>query len=205
MDGLMFDTERLGLEGWRQAAHKLGIEIPDELIAAMRGTSTANSRRMFNAAVAGDRYDEAHRIRVRYADEQIERYGLPVKSGLHELLCFLAQKEIPAVLATSTAREKALHYLELAGVREQFAACVFGEEVARPKPAPDIFLAAAAAVNTPPTACLVLEDSPNGLRAARGAHCVVAVIPDLTPAPPVSDGLWDYCFKDLNQVITLLK
>ena len=45
MDGLMFDTERIGYEGWKYAGKKLGIHMKDELIASFRGTGEKEKRR----------------------------------------------------------------------------------------------------------------------------------------------------------------
>ncbi|WP_300369150.1 HAD family phosphatase, partial [uncultured Subdoligranulum sp.] len=164
MDGLMFDTERIGQAGWQAAARELGIDIPPEVVAAMRGTGTDACRRLFNRSIPGNYYDKAHALRLQYAADWVQRHGVPVKPGLRPLLDGLRDRGIPSVLATSTARATALAYLEQAGVTKLFAAMVFGPEVARPKPAPDIFLAAAAVVHAAPGRCLVLEDSPNGLR-----------------------------------------
>lgn len=205
MDGLMFDTERIGLQGWQAAAEALDLPITTELVAAMRGTGTDACRRIFNERIPGQHFDEARAIRVQYAADWVRRHGVPVKPGLHALLHWLQAHSIPSVLATSTARATALDYLAQAGVSDCFAAMVFGPEVARPKPAPDIFLAAAAAIGVPPAACLVLEDSPNGLRAAKAAGCRAIVVPDLTPAPPAEEGLWDHCVASLQEVIPLLE
>ncbi len=205
MDGLMFDTERLGRDGWLAARRELGVDIPEAVIAAMRGTGVDNCRRLFNAAIPGGLYDMAHAIRLDYAARVIARDGVPVKPGLYRLLDVLQARGIPAVLATSTGRETALGYLEQARVRDKMSACVFGTEVAHPKPAPDIFLAAAAAVDVPPSRCLVLEDSENGLRAARAAGCRAIVVPDLSAAPDASTGLWDLCLCSLDRVADLWK
>lgn len=205
MDGLMFDTERLGREGWLYAAARLGIVIPEQVVSDMRGTGVDQCRELFNRSIPGGLYDKAHELRISYAEEQIERHGVPVKPGLGELLEYLRKESIPAVLATSTPRDRAERYLELAGVREDFTAAVCGSEAARPKPAPDIFLAAAAAIGADPGRCVVLEDSPNGLRAAKAAGCRAVVVPDLTPAPPPEEGLWDFNVENLRQVIPLLK
>lgn len=205
MDGLMFDTERLGREGWLHAAARLGIVIPEQVVSDMRGTGVDQCRELFNRSIPGGLYDKAHELRLSYAEEQIERHGVPVKPGLGELLEYLRQESIPAVLATSTPRDRAERYLEQAGVREDFTAAVCGPEVEHPKPAPDIFLAAVAAIGADPARCVVLEDSPNGLRAARAAGCRTVVVPDLTPAPPPEEGLWDFKAENLRQVIPLLK
>ena len=112
MDGLMFDTERIGRDGWHKAAEILHIDLPKGIIAAMRGTGTDRCREIFNAAIPGSLYDTAHDLRLRYADEVIAANGVPVKPGLRELLRRLKASDIPAVLATSTRREKALAYLQ---------------------------------------------------------------------------------------------
>lgn len=205
MDGLMFDTERLGYEGWKAAGRTLGLTIPDEVIASMRGTGLERSRALFNEAIPGANYDRAHALRLDYAEQRIRQDGLPVKPGLRELLEWLKQTGIPAVLATSTGREKAQRYLRMAAVEGYFSAAVFGPEVAQPKPAPDIFLAAAAAIQAAPAQCVVLEDSPNGLRAGKAAGCRTIVVPDLTPAPPPEAGLWDAKAADLCEALALLR
>lgn len=89
--------------------------------------------------------------------------------------------------------------------RRLFVATVCGDEVAHAKPAPDIFLAAAKALGVPAEECLVLEDSPNGLRAARAAGCKAVVVPDITPIPPESEGLWAARAATLADVIPLLE
>ena len=188
MDGLMFDTERIGRDGWHKAAEILHIDLPEGIIAAMRGTGTDRCREIFNAAIPGSLYDTAHDLRLRYADEVIAADGVPVKPGLRELLRRLKASGIPAVLATSTRREKALAYLQQTDVERYFTAAVFGP----------------AAIHADPAHCVVLEDSPNGLQAAKAAGCPAIVVPDLTPAPAESEHLWNYRAKDLREVQQIL-
>ncbi|MFQ7005192.1 MAG: HAD family phosphatase, partial [Ruthenibacterium lactatiformans] len=87
MDGLMFDTERIGHRGWKYGAQVLGLELPDEVIAAGRGMSVADSRAMYLERLGPEvDYDALRALRVAYADEAIARDGLPVKPGLRQLL-----------------------------------------------------------------------------------------------------------------------
>lgn len=205
MDGLMFDTERIGYEGWKYAGNKLGIDITDELIASFRGTGEKEKRRNFKEAIGREElYDEAFALRTGYADEWIKKNGLPVKKGLTELLEFLENEKIPSALATSTGRKKAIGYLEMTGVKSYFKAAVCGDEVKAAKPSPDIFLKAAKALQIPAEKCLVLEDSMNGLKAAKAAGCKAIVIPDLSPVPPKEEGLWDAKASDLKEVIRMI-
>ena len=106
MDGLMFDTERIGYEGWKYAGKKLGIHMKDELIASFRGTGEKEKRRHFKEAFGSEElYDEAFTLRTVYAKEWIDKNGLPVKKGLLELHDSLKRDNIPAALATSTNRK----------------------------------------------------------------------------------------------------
>ena len=61
-----------------------------------------------------------------------------------------------------------------------------------------------AAIRADPAHCVVLEDSPNGLQAAKAAGCPAIVVPDLTPAPAESEHLWNYRAKDLHEVQKIL-
>lgn len=205
MDGLMFGTEQLFVDGFLAVGRETGLPVTEELLAKLRGTGIAQCRRIFNDAIPGGHYDTARARCVALVERRLEAEGVPVKPGLYTLLKWLKDHNIPAVLATSTARERAMDLVDRAGVREYFSAFVFGTEMPRPKPFPDIFLAAAAAVGANPTNCLVLEDSHNGLRAAKAAGCTAVAVPDLDPAPEESLGLWDYQRESLDQVIPILE
>ena len=105
MDGLMFDTERIGHRGWKYGAQVLGLELPDEVIAAGRGMSVADSRAMYLERLGPEvDYDALRALRVAYADEAIARDGLPVKPGLRQLLEHLrAASPMRAVQGLSTS------------------------------------------------------------------------------------------------------
>jgi beta-phosphoglucomutase-like phosphatase (HAD superfamily) len=76
--------------------------------------------------------------------------------------------------------------LRSAGVRDRFGVVVTGDQVARGKPAPDIYLEAARRLGVGSADCLALEDSDNGVRAACGAGMTTVMVPDLKPASPES-------------------
>ena len=181
MDGLMFDTEAIGYRGWKGAGRRLGIRIDDEAIAALRGLGDREKREMFGRMTGRpEEYEKALAVRVDYADQWISENGLPVKPGLKELMEFLKEKRIPAALATSTEREKAMTYLRMAGVEKYFSASVCGREAGASKPAPDIFLKAAEKLGVFPEECIVVEDSENGCKAAKnaGMTCIAYYNPD---------------------------
>lgn len=205
MDGLMFDTERIHMMAWKKAAEDEGVILSDELFYAMRGRGADDCREMFNREIPGEHYDKAREKRKIYTEQWIAEHGVPVKKGLFNLLSYLKEEGIPCSLATSTNRETALSMLESADVKKYFSAFAFGTEVKHTKPYPDIFLKAAELIGQDPKTCVVLEDSVSGLMAARSAGCTPIIVPDLTPAPPESEGLWDYCCLDLDEVIEVFK
>ena len=88
----------------------------------------------------------------------------------------------PRAVATSTRRERARAKLARRGLLARFAALVGGDEVARGKPAPDIFLLAAARLGVAPADCVVLEDSEPGVRGALAAGMMPIMVPDLRHA-----------------------
>lgn len=206
MDGLMFDTERLAVDGWMEAARQLEIPLSREQTMSLRGLLPEVSRKRFAEWFKdADVYDKGRDIRKAYVEEQIEKYGIPVKKGLYELLEYLRDHGYHIAVATSTSRESAKRHWERAGVEQYFEASVCGSEVKAGKPAPDVFLTAAARIGCEPGECLVLEDSPNGVRAGRAAGCVVAMVPDLDQPDDECRALCDYVLEDLGKVIPILE
>jgi HAD superfamily hydrolase (TIGR01509 family) len=109
--------------------------------------------------------------------------GVPVQPGARELLAEVAAAGIPYALVTSSARQIMDAALAVTGM--SFPVTVCGEDVRRTKPDPEPYLLAAARLGVPPPGCVVLEDSPNGVAAARAAGCAVIAVPSV-PIPPGS-------------------
>ncbi|CAI5462035.1 unnamed protein product, partial [Closterium sp. Yama58-4] len=100
--------------------------------------------------------------------------------GAHRLLSHLTAAHVPVALASSSPRGIIATKLALQpGWQDMFAVTVAGEEVAQGKPAPDIFLRAAELMGAKPSECLVFEDAPAGVEAARAAGMYVVAVPSL--------------------------
>ncbi|MDR1496411.1 MAG: HAD family phosphatase, partial [Clostridiales Family XIII bacterium] len=104
MDGLMYDTESLLREEWKNVAARHGIDIPDSLIALTMGYTCSEVRTLFQKHFdrMGVRADATalHRERNALMLERIEREGAPVKPGLYELLDHLREKGLRAAVAS---------------------------------------------------------------------------------------------------------
>ncbi|MGE3273983.1 MAG: HAD family hydrolase [Vicinamibacterales bacterium] len=123
---------------------------------------------------------------------EVSRGRLAPMPGLRDLLDRLAAAGIRMAVATSAPEPNVLHTLAEIGLPGAFPIVVRGDQVGRGKPAPDVFIAAADALACPAAACLVFEDAPMGITAARAAGMpVVAVTTSFTashlmglPEPP---------------------
>lgn len=184
MDGLMFDTERISTPAWQKAGADLGYLIPESLIFSTIGVTGEGTEAIhMNHFGADYPYAEVNRRKKENLQRHIEEHGLPIKKGLLELISFLRQKSLPTAVATSSSRAIVFFYLGKAWLADGFDVVICGDEVARGKPLPDIFLKAAEKLGVPPGECLVLEDSENGIRAAHAAGTIPVLIPDLREVP----------------------
>lgn len=178
MDGLMLDSERVDRRAWQTVAARRGFEFSDQLHGSLIGRRALETEAEVRAHY-GPAFDyDSVRAEVRALwRELVAGSGIPLKPGLLELLSYLEEARIPRAVATSTARASAL--LSLGSLVDRVNALVCGDEVARSKPAPDIYLAAAERLQVAPGACLALEDSLAGVAAATAAGMTVVMVPDL--------------------------
>ena len=182
MDGLMLDTEPLAARAWGEAAAMLGVDFDMSLAQGMIGRNFADCSAMLRARYVTPYPVDALLARWHAAyDAIVEREGLALKPGVHELLDWLEGAGIPRAVATSTRRDRACAKLARTALLPRFHEVVGGDEVAFGKPAPDIYVEAARRLGTIAATCLVLEDSEPGVRAALAAGMMPIMVPDLVP------------------------
>jgi HAD superfamily hydrolase (TIGR01509 family) len=182
MDGLMLDTERPALRAWKSAARAFGREFDLELCRQMIGRSFGDCVALIRARHGFDYpVDELTSAWAADYDAIVAAEGISLKPGLDDILDLLDERGIATAVATSTRRERARAKLDRVGLLHRFAALVGGDEVARGKPAPDIFIAAAERLGVAARDCMVLEDSEPGIIAAAAAGMTPVMVPDLHP------------------------
>ena len=178
----MIDTERLALKAWQLAGADFGFPISDDIFITMVGRNRRDSDCTLVKIFGSDFPVDAVRKKKRtYVDSWIDEGKLAVKSGLLELLGVLDEISMPKAVATSTEYERAIHKLSLTNLLDHFPVVIAGDQIEKGKPAPDIFLAAAARLDILPERCLVLEDSDAGIQAAYNAGMMPIMIPDMKP------------------------
>lgn len=206
MDGLMFDSERLGMDMMSVVGKEFGVDILEEHVLEVIGTNRKNVEKRFRERYGATfPFEEFMTTKIQRVMNHYETSGVPKKEGLDVLLHYLTENHIPMVVATSTYREIATHILHKAEVLPSFKGIVCGDEVVNSKPDPEIFLKACQMLDLSPEECIVLEDSENGLRAAHDAGIRSIFIKDLVS--PVEEVLQHvhHQGKTLHDVIAYIE
>lgn len=206
MDGVIIDSETMYRIAWQRAASKLGYELSDELYAAFLGLTIADAEAAMGRAF-GPQFPVAkfHEIWPGDWRDLVKTHGMPVKPGLWNFLDVVNEHRLSVAVATSSDAEVAAFSLRAAGLDGRFSCIVSGDQVAKGKPAPDIFLEASRRLGVPPEACLVLEDSEAGLHAAKAAGMTAVMIPDLKPPSPAAAAIALRILPSLNEAADLIK
>ena len=179
VDGTLLDTERIYMKAWKEAAAEAGYVMPDVVLQKTRAVNTKDAARIFEEEIGnGFSYQAVRPIRVRIAEEIIKRESPILKPGVLELLAFLEGKGIRLSVASSTNQQGTREHLAESRILDRFEVVVGGDMVTNGKPHPDIFLKAAEALGAAPEECIVVEDSPAGIRAARAAGMKAVLVPD---------------------------
>ncbi|MGE5273766.1 MAG: HAD family hydrolase [Verrucomicrobiota bacterium] len=184
LDGLLIESEELWANVREQLARDRGGRYGPEEQRAMMGMSSPEwSRYMHEHVGLPESPDEiAHEVVELMADRYRER--LPVIDGAVEAVARLASRW-PLGLASSSNRPLIDLVLELSGLEPLFRATVSSEEVARGKPAPDVYLEACRRLGAEPGRSVAIEDSHAGIGSARAAGMRVVAIPN--PSYPPGD------------------
>ncbi|HSR44687.1 MAG TPA: HAD family phosphatase [Acidimicrobiia bacterium] len=175
-DGVLVDSEELAWSAWREALAPHGIEILDEEVAFLSGRTEQDAFRHFSGRGDLPPYEEfwpllADRVRTLF-----EQYLEAFEDAADTLEVLHAQGRSIAV-ASSSPRERLDLSLRSTGLDRFFDVVVAGDEVVNGKPAPDIYLAAAAGLGVEPGECVAVEDAPAGISAGKAAGMrVVAVL-----------------------------
>lgn len=174
MDGVLADTEPIYMAITRDMLAKLEVPLAPEELFAYVGIPTRQmwteiiSR--FNLHLPLNELIRLEKDRQLQHLRDIER--LPEVPGVRKLLEELAQMGTAMAVASSSSLDIVGLILSKLAIRRFFAATVSGQDVAQGKPAPDIFLKAAAEIGTQPQKCIVIEDSPAGIAGAKSAGMV---------------------------------
>jgi len=206
-DGLMFNTEKISQKMWYQEAEKFHTTIPDTFFQAITGARRDdNFLTQFKEidhlseiihAVHGKRFDL--NFWGNYAPDGLN------KKGLIELYQFLKTNENLQAVCSSSSRKYVEELLRTVSIPMHFDVIVGGDMVQKGKPDPEIFLKAAELLGVNPKECLVLEDSKQGILAAKHAGMHSCFIQDTIEPDEEMRSAVEFQRDDLSQVIEIVK
>ena len=191
MDGLIVDTEPIHFAAFREYMRRHGVELPESVMSELIGYTEQDNLRDLKA-----KYGIAVPLEEMIAErrevylELVRTLPIEVFPGFWEFSAAARERGMKQAVVSSAAAvqvEVVLDRLfnELAGTRPHgasaqahFDAIVTGDDIARNKPAPDIYLEGARRLGVPPALCLALEDSPPGAQAAAAAGMLVVAVPN---------------------------
>ena len=185
LDGLLIDSEASYRSAWQQALTQMGYSLDKAFFDELVGADASRVERLLTTQL-DSRFDLAvfRRLSAECWYAQVNRAGMPVMPGVSSILAACKRLAWPTVVATNSEYVQAIKVLELAGLSGEFTQVLARDQVANPKPAPDIYLLAADYLSLKPAECLVLEDSLTGITAALAAQMPCCWISAATHAAP---------------------
>ena len=201
MDGLLLDSEPIYERVWTDSTAAFGLNLTHDKFVQLLGRGRKGAleklKDFFGDTIPLDALNAEVSLReARYFQETT----LAPKKGALGLLDYLETKEIAKAVATSNRGVIAEERLTRAGLRERFPVVITVDMVSKGKPAPDLFLKAAEALECEPSTCVVLEDSEQGIRAADAAGMRGVLVPDLLPPTAELRALAHAVHEDLDRV-----
>ena len=201
-DGVLVDSERLTNQVFVQMLNELGLPLTlEDMFEQFVGHSMEQCMAKI-AAMLGRQPPEGFLADYRTRTKAVLESQLVAVPGIPEVL---AQLQLPSCVASSGDHEKMRTTLGVTGLWPHFAGRIFSvTDVKAPKPAPDVFLHAAATLGFAPENCVVVEDTPTGVRAAVAAGMTVFAYAALTPAQRLRDAGAHVIFDDMHKLPGLL-
>ena len=180
LDGLLIDSEIISYKIYKEILHQFGYDFSiEEYAQNFSGKTEVNNVKNLIYKYSLSWTVEIGLENVLKIESKFLSQGVALKPGVQELLSYLKNKCFKIAIASSSTKDRALTILRQHNIIEYFNEFVFGYEVEKGKPAPDIFLKACDKLSVNPEECLVLEDSETGIQAAYSANIPVICIPDM--------------------------
>lgn len=205
MDGVIYDTEKVYLEGWSKVFKDYGYDLKKEHYLSVMGTGRKNVKKVFLEHY-GDKLpiEEMYKKKDAELFRIVENEGVPLKEGALEFLDYLKENGYKIALGTSAKRERLEKQLK-DEVKKRFDVILCGDDVIKSKPNPEIFLKAAEKLGIVPEECVVIEDSTSGIKASYNAGMIGLHVEDLKPADDEIKIYAYKCFKNLVEINNYFK
>ncbi|MFQ6851786.1 HAD family phosphatase [Streptomyces sp. 35M1] len=185
MDGTLVDTEVLWWETAHEVAAGLGHRLTDADAPEVVGRAVADTAAHL-IAVTGGTADGLPAVAAELTGSFHRKVdaGAPLRPGAAALLAALERHRVPFALVSASPRSVVDAVVAGALAGAPFAFTLSADDTVRTKPHPDPYMAAATRFGVPASACVAVEDSPDGTASAHAAGCAVLVVPSLLPVGP---------------------
>ncbi|MFJ3936883.1 HAD family hydrolase [Streptomyces parvus] len=185
MDGTLVDTEVLWWETAHEVAAGLGHRLTDADAPEVVGRAVADTAAHL-IAVTGGTADGLPAVAAELTGSFHRKVdaGAPLRPGAAALLAALERHRVPFALVSASPRSVVDAVVTGALAEAPFAFTLSADDTVRTKPHPDPYMAAATRFGVPASACVAVEDSPDGTASAHAAGCAVLVVPSLLPVDP---------------------
>lgn len=198
LDGVIVDTARFHYIAWRKMANDLGFDISLEQNEQLKGVSRVHSLNQIlgwgNKEVSQKQFEALMTSKNEHYLELISNLNQEdLLPGVRPVLDYLSQRSVPFALGSASRNARAI--LRGLKIDRMFTAIVDGNDVAKAKPDPEVFLMASEKLGVAPDRCLVFEDAQAGVEAANraGMRCVGIGEPEIL-------GAADYVLPDFTKV-----
>ncbi len=203
LDGSLVDSMWMWYDIDVEYLKRFGIDCPSDLQASIEGMSFSETSVYFKERFSLP--DSIEQIKKDWNDMAWDKYlhEVPFKEGAYEFLCHCKEQGIKLGIATSNSRELVENIASVHGLENFFSCIMTGCDVAKGKPAPDIYLAVAEKLGVLPEKCLVFEDIVPGIMAGKSAGMKVCAVDDAYSAYQEEEKrkLADYYIKDFRGII----
>ncbi|PWB20611.1 HAD family hydrolase [Flavobacterium sp. HTF] len=173
MDGVIVDTEPVHRYAYYKQFSELNIEVPEEMYTSFTGLSTRNTFQTLKgyfSTIQHEVEDLIQRKRNIFNDAFDTKEDLYLLEGVEDLIKDLYANGIQLILASSASKVTIERVFARFSLHQYFSHIVSGEDFPQSKPNPAIFLHAASLSVAPKENCIVIEDSTNGVKAAKAAN-----------------------------------
>jgi alpha,alpha-trehalose phosphorylase len=206
LDGVLADTAHVHHAAWKRLAGELGLPWDESAGEKLKGVDRATSLEIVLGEAASN-YSAAQKREL--ADRKNEYYRKAIETFSKQdllpgaLAALEAARDAGLKMALASASRSATELVERMGIREFFDHIVDASTIARPKPDPEIFQRAAAALGVNPAACLGIEDARAGIAAIKSAGMTALGIGDAQVLTDADAVLPDLSFFRLEEFVVL--
>lgn len=207
MDGVLIDSVRFHWQAMNQVLANYNIHVEDDQLRNYIGQSVIHQLNQISEKFQTPLDIDLIIEELKPIKEELQK-GIQPKEGVKRLIELLHENSIPIAIGTSSTTADTKRKLTDAGIFHNFETLVTHDDVTKHKPDPTVYLTAAEKLHMPPSQCIVIEDAPSGIEAAKraGMKCVAVLAPytseeDLRKADVVVHSLLDVNMELLSELL----